>query len=266
MDKSPQRWQRGSMAVAVVSVLTACGVVPKPPADIQLDQSVFAWNGRRVRIESYSSHDAQPPQSTVFLLHGIGGIPGDGAMLREVAFALARSGHEAVVVRYFDATGHWVVSRGLAMRRGPEWRQVLRTIAEAHRAANPDRMIGLLGFSLGGFLAVALAAEDLDVDALAVMSAGVLPEHEERDFSVLPPLLILNGGRDFLVEPERSAVLERLAAQAGVDVERQIFENEGHVFGREAKHRVSADMVRFFNRYLQTGQSVPENVISRESD
>ncbi len=254
------------MAAVVVSLLAACGVVPKPPADIRLDRSVFAWNGRRVRIESYSLQDARPALSTVFLLHGIGGIPGDGAMLRQMAFAIARSGREAVVVRYFDATGHWVVSRGVAMRRGPEWRQVLSAVMDAHRVTNPGRKIGLLGFSLGGFLSVALAAEDLDVDALAVMSAGVLPEHEDRDFSKLPPILILHGGQDFLVEPERSAVLERLATQSGVQVERLIFETEGHVFGREAKGRAAVEMIRFFNRYLQTGQSALENVVSSEAD
>jgi len=258
--------QRGSMVAAVLSMLAACGVVPKPPADIQLNRSAVDWNGRRVRIESYLSHDTSPIVSTVFLLHGIGGIPGDGAMLREVASALARSGHEAVVVRYFDATGHWVVSRGVAMRQEPKWRQVLRAVVDAHRATNPDQKIGILGFSLGGFLSVALAAEDLNVDALAVMSGGVLPEHEDRDFSKLPPVLILHGGRDFLVDPERSAVLERLATQSGVDVERVIFENEGHVFRRAAKPRALADIVRFFNSHLQTGQSATENVISSQAD
>lgn len=265
-EKTKTLWRHGPMAAVVMTILAACGIAPKPTPDVVMENTTFPWKGRQVRMETYRLKDVAAIKSTVFLLHGIGGMPGDGALLREIAVALARSGHEAVVVRYFDSTGHWIVSRGMAMRHGPEWRQVLTAIALEQRKKTPGRKLGVLGYSLGGFLAVAMAAEDLQLDALAVMSGGLLEQHEGRDVSKLPPLLILHGGNDTIVMPERSAVLEQRAISAGVPVEREVFDGEGHAFGKAAKQRAIEKMTGFFDTHLRTGQTDAEDLLSPSAD
>lgn len=241
-------------------------MVPKPPSDVLLTQQTFPWHDRDVRTESYRSASDAPVRSTVFLLYGIGGMPGDGALLRSLAVDLARDGHEAVVVRYFDATGHWVVSRGVAMKNAPEWRQVLGAMLDDHAKRFPKRSLGVLGYSLGGFLSVSLAAETPEIDALVVLNGGILPEHESRDMSALPTTLLLHGAEDSIVEPKRSEVLEQLASPSGVLVRRVLLDGEGHALSANGKIRVSREVVEFFDENLRTGQSAEESIVFDSAD
>jgi len=250
----------------VASLLCGCGAVPAPPSDVVLAHQQFEWNGRQVRVESYRPNDERSVRSTVFLLHGIGGIPGDGALLRSFAVDLARAGHEAVVVRYFDATGHWVVTRGIATQQAPEWRKVLTAIMNDRAKNFPDRSQTVLGYSLGGFLAIALAAEDVSLSALVVLNAGVLPEHEARDFSALPPTLILHGTSDTIVEPRLSERLVQLVKAAGVGAKRVLLDAEGHALTADGKTRASRMAVEFFSNHLRTGQNAGDDLRSETLD
>ncbi|MFY8214987.1 MAG: hypothetical protein ACOVMP_00120, partial [Chthoniobacterales bacterium] len=137
--RSVWRYAQRVLLAAIVPVLAGCGGIPKPPPDISLEQRVLEWKGRPVRMESYCSNVDAPILSTVFLLHGVGGMAGDGSLMRSFAVDLARAGYEAVVVRYFDSTGDWLVTRGVAMQRAAEWRDVLRAIIKDHSSKFPDR-------------------------------------------------------------------------------------------------------------------------------
>ena len=264
--RSALRHAQRVLFAAIAIVLAGCGGIPKPPPDVSLEQRVVEWNGRSVRMESYCSNVDAPILSTVFLLHGIGGMAGDGSLMRSFAVDLARAGYEAFVVRYFDSTGDWLVTRGVALERAGEWRDVLRAVIKDHSSKFPDRAHAVLGYSLGGFLAVALAGEPTPVEAMVVLNAGVLPEHEGWDLSTLPPTHILHGSKDFVVEPVRSEVLARLAEEVGVTVSRVVLDGEGHALSAKGKMRASREMIEFFSNHLQTGQSSGDALASDSAD
>jgi dienelactone hydrolase len=110
------------------------------------------------------------------------------------------------------------------------WRSA---IAEARTAidwltehASVDaRRIGIVGYSLGGFLALMTAADDERIRAVALAAAGDLPDHTpyaslvrglvnpQRAAARLAgrPLLLVNGTRDTTTRPEQA---KRLFAAA----------------------------------------------------
>ncbi len=89
-----------------------------------------------------------------------------------------------------------------------------------------DRQLGIVGYSLGGFLALHLAAGDLRFKAVVAAAAGDLPDglpfasvittmvNPLRAASALAgrPLLLVNGTRDRTTRPAQA---ERLFAAAG---------------------------------------------------
>lgn len=233
------------LAAAVLGCLPACTHLPRTAPDVTVEMEQFPWKKRTLRMEVFRPADIPVRKSVVYLLHGVGGMLGDGAFLREVAAGLARDGHEAVVVRYFDATGHWAVNRSIAMRRGEEWRDVLVAMMTERRRSNPDARTAIVGYSLGSFLGVAIASDSLDLDRLVVVSGGILEQYEENDLSRLPPTLILHGGRDRIVLPDRSALLAELAGKAGVTMASRSWPNEGHAYRREARGEIVQDIRSF---------------------
>ena len=77
---------------------------------------------------------------------------------------------------------------------------------------------GLLGFSHGGFIAVASAAADPRIDAIAVFYGGI-PGH--TDLARLPPLLALHGDADRNVPLADGAALVAKARELGIAVPAQ---------------------------------------------
>lgn len=263
-DKNwPSGWLATSVAATAASLLSACGILPKSDPGIAIEHTRIPYQGRQVRLESHHPVDTSQVKSTIFLLYGIGGMPGDGALLRQMAQSLARDGHAAVIVRYFDVTGHWIVNRSIAMRRSPEWRNALGAILNDYGKNHPDRQLAVAGFSLGGFLGLALAAEDVPLKALAILSGGILEEHEDRDLAGLPPLLLLHGENDTIILPERSATLARLAGAANVSVKSRLFPGEGHMFRAPARIEAIEAARQFFHEHLLTGQNADRRIISK---
>jgi carboxymethylenebutenolidase len=113
-----------------------------------------------------------------------------------------------------------------------------------------DQRIGLLGFSLGGFLSLALATQESRIAAVAQLFGG-LPEHFTQDASKLPPVLILHGGRDTVVPVTEAQRLEAILKEHQVPYEMKIYSDQGHHFTGLAQIDALRRVVAFFRRYLQ---------------
>ena len=78
----------------------------------------------------------------------------------------------------------------------PEWLGAIRDAVD-YVAARPGidaRRIGVLGVSLGGYLAVALGIEDRRMRAVIELSGGLPMGWEDRVAQGMAPVLILHGG------------------------------------------------------------------------
>ncbi len=239
-------------ATAVLAVDTTASVPAPAVTSVPILEStaVFPSRDRRITVECFAP--ATPgPHPVVLVLHGSGGMDLGGFLFREQARRLARQGYLALVPHYFDRTGTRIADVGTMVRRFPDWLETLSdltTFAVTMRGADPGR-VGLVGYSLGGFLALSLATLDPRIDAVVEYYGGLPDELADRAGS-LPPTLVLHGTADGIVPvAEAHRLLERLEA-VGVPHESRLYPGAGHGF-LGASHRDSvARAEAFLTRYV----------------
>lgn len=120
------------------------------------------------------------------MIHGAAGIKGDRAVrYRGFATDLMNEGIIAINVHYFDSKrSNWVNT-------------IVKTIDYAQTILNTDKSkIGLVGYSLGGTIALKVASIDSRVRLLAI-NAGFLPTGFTKEDAVkLPKTLMISGTKD----------------------------------------------------------------------
>jgi dienelactone hydrolase len=208
----------------------------------------FTSAGREIRIDHYDVPKRSGGSPAVILLHGSGG-PMRG--LDPFAGQAALFGVHVFVLHYFERTGHSWVSPSQIEQHFPAWLETLNdAVTFAGDQAGVDRRrIGLLGFSLGAYLALALATQDSRIAAVAEIVGG-LAQHFVADAANLPPVLILHGALDNIVPVERAHELERVLKQHRIPYQIKIYPGQGHVFQGLAQLDAMRRVAGFFRSYL----------------
>lgn len=210
--------------------------------------------------------EGMAPRPSVLLLHGSRGMELNPEAYERHAAALAAAGMDAWLLRYFsaedtaalDARAHSAEARdAYRTRRFAGWaEEVLAVVTDVLERLDCSGAVGLLGFSLGGFVAAATAARDPRVKALVVMYGG-MPEAMRATAGPLPPLLVLHGEADRVVSLAEGAALVELARRAGGPAELVAYPGRGHGFDFAAADPATADAVarevRFFVEHLVSG-------------
>jgi carboxymethylenebutenolidase len=220
-------------------------VLPTSPDPVRESTDSFASGGHRVRVDQFDPAGAGR-RPAVLLLHGSDGVRYRADMYRRIARGLAADGYPALLVHYFDSTGG---SRPAAIPvHFLTWMQAVGdaiTYATARPQADPGR-VGLIGFSLGAYLALPVAAQDPRVAAVVECSGG-LADVFAPGLERMPPVLILHGESDPLVPATEARKLERLLRGKGLPCETHIYPGQGHVFTGDA----SADALRRARLFLE---------------
>jgi carboxymethylenebutenolidase len=188
----------------------------------------------------------------VLLLHGSGGLdPGTADVFREIGRGLASLGYVALVPHYFEKTGHVVGARSHddelksyreAVNDGIEFAVTMKNV-------DPER-IGLVGYSMGAYLAFFRSARDPRVKAV-VSCSGPLPVESKAKF---PPVLILQGSKDKGSPAERlKAFAEKLKASE-TPYATHIYRGMGHNFDIPAWDDASRRIAVFFDRHLKINE------------
>ena len=145
---------------------------------------------------------------------------------------LAEAGFVALVLDYYASVPE---SAGTAdwMEVWPRWQDALResvTLLE-HDPAVSEGRIGLLGFSLGGFLAVSTAGSIPEVEAVVEFFGGAIDEQSlESQLRGFPPLLIIHGENDESVPVSKAYELRDGMLEQGGEVEMTIYPGAPHGF------------------------------------
>jgi carboxymethylenebutenolidase len=144
---------------------------------------------------------------------------------------LANQGFVVVVPHYFESTRTNWADNATIWREFPVW---LGTISEAldfaqkHEAANPEK-IGLVGFSLGAYLALSMASQQPRIKAVVDFFGG-LPDHFADRLERMPPVLILHGEADSTVPVTEAHRLAEILNERKLPHDMHIYKNAGHGF------------------------------------
>lgn len=188
----------------------------------------------------------------LLVLHGSGGAASYwmnrfGPVLRDAGLAL-------FAPHYFDKTATERAAAPVILDRQhfSAWLTAIRD-AVTYVATQPfvnRECIGVLGISLGGFLAVALGIEDARIRAVVELSGGVPPGWEERIGPQTAPILILHGEQDDVVPVDEAYKLQRLLEGQGVAHEMELFINQGHWFQAAAQAEILMRCASFLRQHL----------------
>jgi dienelactone hydrolase len=276
----PRLWPVVLLLVALWS--GKAGAEPEARGDkVVRTPDTFVSEGKSVAVERFEP--AEPGKyPAVLLLHSLDGLENSyGVVSRLAAEKCSARGYAVFLVHYFDrtATGaqelpalrepflRWSkgdrigdAERETSAAHFRAWTEAVRdAVRYARRRPNvDDTRVGLVGFSLGAFLALSVAAEE-DVKIAAVVDFfGGLPEERRARLTQLPPTLILHGDQDQTVPVREARLLGEWLAVHRSPGEVKIYPGVDHVFAkprggldwdalRDAQERTAA----FLERYLK---------------
>jgi carboxymethylenebutenolidase len=239
----------GMAAVAMVGPTNA-----KTPEEF----SVEAEEGR-VALTRYAA-DQVGKRAGVLVLHGSRGIELKPRAYKRYADALNAAGVDVYLVRYFTAADIQALDPKASAGQGRDayeaerfegWTRRMSSVVTAvlARPENSGR-VGLLGFSLGGYVAAGTAAHDERIAALAVLYGG-MPDAMASEVKHLPPLIELHGEADRNVPLAKGQELVKLAKAVGSDAELVTYPGREHGFDFSDTDPMTADAIGRVTRFFQ---------------
>ena len=214
----------------------------------------FVSGGKTIAIDCFIPHlDHNPDPAAhrfpaVLALHGSGG---GHDTLAVTARPLAAAGFCVYVPHYFDRTGTVEAQMPAMFLNFPLWMKTLWDLVSlvAQQPVVDGERIGVVGYSLGAYLALSLGCIDARVRAVVEYFGG-LPREIRPFMRRLPPTLILHGDADTVVPVAEAYSLEQALKERKVAYEMEIYPGEGHHFREEARDKADARMLAFFRKYL----------------
>jgi dipeptidyl aminopeptidase/acylaminoacyl peptidase len=251
----------GSWSILLLSGLlsTICSArAATPPCSLMYTTDNFAVKDKPVMVEIVRPNGVNP---AVLFIHGSGGLlrrSKDRHILPEEEnfgeYDLACRGYVVALVHYFDASDMYNVSDIHAIHENSGlWIATLqRAVSFVMNLPGVDskKKIGLLGESLGGYLALALGNTDSRIGAISEISSGIPDDffdHPER----LPPVLIQHGKEDTVVSVNEAYRLQRLLENNHVVNKLYVYDGFHHVFPAKGQTVALERSGEFFDEYLR---------------
>ncbi len=214
---------------------------------ITQSQLTFESGSKPIRLDAYLP-DSPGKHPTVVALYGSGGgVAGMG----EPATMLAAQGFAVFVLHYFDRTGTEFADKPTIFRNFPAWGKTLWdaiSYVEQHDRVDATR-IGLLGFSLGAYLALSVASVDPRVKAVVEFFGG-FPKEMKLFMRRFCPVLILHGEADATVPVQEAYDLQKLLEKKEVPYEMRIYPGVGHGFDSKTWQDAGLRSLQFLKKHL----------------
>ena len=210
----------------------------------------FQSGGRNIRVETFAPKEPGR-YPAVLVLHSAAGMLAGKRELVDFSRQLAARGHVAFLVHYFHRTGTLIAGDRAIAELPPVWIETVRhavDFASAHPKVNRES-IGIFGFSLGAYLAVAESSLDPRVDAVVEVAGGIFEGFEPRMRRV-PAMLILHGRADERVPVVRAFELQKAARPLGATPQVKIYDGEGHRLSKAAAQDAAQRALSFFHEHL----------------
>jgi carboxymethylenebutenolidase len=194
----------------------------------------------------------------VIALHGARGVEIKPRAYERYADALTARGIDTYFLRYMTpadrtalaSTSH-EIREAYETTRFDGWADtVAATVTTVLGRSNSSGRIGLLGFSLGSYIAAEAAACDTRIAALAVLYGG-LPQAMVAKVKHMPPLIALHGEADKNVAIAEGRQLVALAKSVGAETEFVPYPGKGHGFDFSDTDPMSQDAIDRVTRFFQ---------------
>jgi carboxymethylenebutenolidase len=196
----------------------------------------------------------------VMVLHGSRGFELRLLAYQRYADALRVAGIDVYLARYYGpADAEALQKLGTSEKReayederyGVWADRVSSTVTAILARPESSGRLGLLGFSLGGFVAAAAAARDERVAALAVLYGGMpgkIAPHVKR----MPPMIELHGDADRNVSLANGLALVKLAKSVGAEADQITYPGKPHGFDFSDRDPASGDAIAHVVGFFKT--------------
>ena len=216
---------------------------------ITQSQISFDSGGKDIGLDCFLPEANDHRFPAVIGLHGSGG---GHASMADPAALLAEQGFAVYVLHYFDRTGTTEID-GLQtiFLHFPVWMKTLWdavSFVSRQPQVDPER-IGLLGFSLGAYLALSASAIDARVQAVVEFFGG-MPKEMKLFTRRLCPVLILHGDQDKTVPVEEAFHLQQILEKKQIAYEMKIYPGVGHGFSGEVWRDAGLRALGFLEKHL----------------
>jgi len=211
-------------------------------------QLTFESGSKPIRLHAYLPDSAIKLPSVLALYGSGGGIEG----MNKPASMLAEQGFAVFVLHYFDRTDTAsATDKATIVRHFPAWgKTVWDAVSFIAQLPEVDaERIGLLGFSLGAYLALSVASVDSRVRAVVEFFGG-LPKEMRFFMRRLCPTLILHGEADPIIPVSEAYELQALLEKKNIPYEMRIYPGQGHVFDSETWRDAALRSLRFLQKHL----------------
>jgi dienelactone hydrolase len=244
---------RGLLALAVLALLGAPAGAEAPDPVSNREVKHFVSGGKEIAVDCFSP-TRRGKHPVLITLHAVDGVDGDFAKpYHAVAKMYANQGYVVHLVHYFERTGatkqdvdgyrklfltHFKSKepRPEDLKRIKElsdtWSDVVRDalkFAKAQPNVDDERVV-LVGFSLGGCLALSVAARPEVKLAAVVEFFGTLPRELRASLEKMPPTLIFHGEEDKIIPVDEAYALIGLLVTRKLEYEARILRGVGHMF------------------------------------
>lgn len=166
--------------------------------------------------------------------------------IKGVADMFAREGFNALAPDFYHGKGAKIDEPNEAQKLMMEFSQAGTAAKDARGAAQylakhpatSSKRVGVIGFCMGGGLALLTGAEAPGLIGAVVDCYGVggnLPEHAPK---IKAPVLGIFAGKDHMANAEAVAGLEKALADAGVRFEKKVYAEADHAFLNEQRRDV----------------------------
>jgi dienelactone hydrolase len=255
-SSSPTGYALTGLALASLAAIpfwaspTEAGLVPSAPPGIKTVAN-FASGQHKITVWRYEPK-AKGKHPALVMLYGLDCLGGSPGHYEFLANRFVAKGYVVHFVHYFDCTlvekqdvpaMQNRIKASLSPKAAGDdahvrqcflnWVAAAKDGVEFCRAqenVDPER-VSLMGFSLGGFIAMSLLATEPELNvAAAIQCFGGLPRELYKGFKSAPPVMIFHGDRDDIVPVKEAHDLKKLLKDKMCHVEDKIFAGAGHMF------------------------------------
>lgn len=213
--------------------------------------------GAPISVDYYLPAKATCPMPAVIVLHGSDGGRKYADAYHKVGKALAMQGYAAFLVNYFEGAPQYPLpDLYVNTFPAPETFQAWKNSAQAgltfvSNFPGIDRSrIGVLGFSLGGFIGSSIATEDSRINSLIILSGGLPPHDFAKVHRNMAKTLVVHGNQDPDVPVGIAYALNNALKTKGVRHKTLILDCEGHLPYKKHQNFVRDEVAEFLEKNL----------------